>query len=87
MNLPFESEKEPEWKPRNHLGRADSLTTLEKQFLDAMDILEQRQDRTSKLAVTTYNRFLILACVVGLLVVLHGGDILKIIRGWIGGVP
>ncbi len=60
------------------------MSRIETQILDSVDILEQRQDRTSRIAIWAYNLSLIEAVI---LVYVIGPDILKLLRKWIGGEP
>ena len=56
-------------------------------MLDALDIIEQRQDRNTKMNITTHNRVVVIGALVLILVVLHGAEFVKIVRGWIGSGP
>jgi hypothetical protein len=80
MNLPFEKERE-KWEPRKRIGLDDSLTPVEREILDSIDVLEQKGDYGIKLSVRAFNISLVAAVVVA---VTQGPAFIKVIKSIFG---
>ncbi len=57
--LPFISEV-PDFKPRQHLGQDASLSSFQKEVLQALDVIEQRGQYSLDLAMRAWNGVLLI---------------------------
>lgn len=80
MKLPF-IEQVPEFHPRKRPGVDPKLRPFEREVLDAIDVLEQREDFSTRVAIRNHNVMLVLIVIN---VVINGAQILGMVQKWAG---